>query len=330
MNVGGSRCARGGAPCHVVMLSALALALSAQAAPRLAVPPEGIAFGEIPAGTNVSNAVVLRNAGSVPVHISRVKACCGATAELVPRTILPNGVATLTVSLEARDVGPFSKAISLSCDDPERPLLSVPVTGTVVNAPGREARLSRHEVYSFSLLVLGIVLSIATLADFMWRTSRETHARTRFRKCLAYAVRFGIGGVFVFAGCAKLGDLDAFTELVARYDMLPSVFVLPFAHALPVAEILVGAMFAFTRWTRPAAVMVTAMLLAFIVALVQAVIQGLDVSCGCFGGLAGGSRMELVLAVARDVLLLVPLLWLASGKTRPTNARSGLKQVRVI
>lgn len=311
MSVGGSRRARCGASCHAVMLSALALALSVRAAPRLVVPPEGIAFGEIPAGTNVSNTVELRNVGSVPVHISRVKACCGATAELAPRAISPDGVAILTVSLEARDVGPFSKTISLSCDDPERPLLSVPVTGTVVNASGREVRLSRHEIYSFSVLALGIVLSIATFADFMWRTSCETHARTRFRKCLAYAVRFGIGGVFVFAGCAKLGDLDAFAELVARYDMLPSVFVLPFAHALPVTEILFGTMFAFTRWMRLAAVMVAVMLLAFIVALAQAAIHGLDVSCGCFGGPANGTHTELLFAIVRDMLLILPVIWLA-------------------
>lgn len=39
----------------------------------LVAPPEGIAFGEIPAGMNVSNTVELRNAGSVPVRISHLE-----------------------------------------------------------------------------------------------------------------------------------------------------------------------------------------------------------------------------------------------------------------
>ena len=310
MSAGGLRRSGCGASCHVVMLSALALALSAQAAPRIAVPPEGIALGEIAVGTNVSGTVELRNVGKVAVNVSRVKACCGAAAELSPMAIPPNGVATLKVSLKVQDVGPFSKTIRISCDDPEQPIVSVPVTGTVGNASGNEVGNVRDGIYSIFFLGFGMFLSVATLLDFLLLRNRETTLRRGLRTCLVYTVRIGIGGTFVFAGCVKMVDVEAFAELVARYGMLPSVLVGPFAHALPVAEVVAGAMLVATRWTRLAAITIAFMLMAFIVALVQAVIQGLDVSCGCFGGLAGGSRMELVLAVARDVLLLVPLLWL--------------------
>jgi len=42
--------------------------------------------------------------------------------------------------------------------------------------------------------------------------------------------RLGVGGVFIYAGCSKMGDLEAFAELVARYDMLPTAFVRPFCR----------------------------------------------------------------------------------------------------
>ena len=59
------------------------------AAPRLAVPPEGVAIGEVAVGSNVVGRVEIRNVGSTTVSVSRVKACCGAKAELSAMKIPP-------------------------------------------------------------------------------------------------------------------------------------------------------------------------------------------------------------------------------------------------
>ena len=72
--------------CFLVFISSVAFA-----APRLIVPSEGIAFGEVAVGSNVVGKVVLRNEGSATVSVSRVKACCGAKAELSAMKIPPNG-----------------------------------------------------------------------------------------------------------------------------------------------------------------------------------------------------------------------------------------------
>ena len=61
------------------------------AAPRLTVPPEEIAFGEVFVGSNAVGRVEIRNVGSATVSVSRVKACCGAKAELSAMKIPPNG-----------------------------------------------------------------------------------------------------------------------------------------------------------------------------------------------------------------------------------------------
>ena len=42
---------------------------------NLAVPPEGVDFGEVAAGTNSEKSVSVRNVGAREIRISRVKPC---------------------------------------------------------------------------------------------------------------------------------------------------------------------------------------------------------------------------------------------------------------
>ena len=108
--------------------------LALSAAPRLAVPAEGVAFGEIAAGEAAERTVELRNASGSPVAVSLVKGCCGAEAELSPMRIGPGGGAKLTVRLRPPLPGEFSKHVRIFCDDPESPVVVVPVTGAAVEA----------------------------------------------------------------------------------------------------------------------------------------------------------------------------------------------------
>jgi len=108
--------------------------LSALSAPRLAVPPEGVAFGEIAAGESASKSIELRNASPSPVTVSQVKGCCGADAVLSAMRIEPSSAATLSVSLKSMLPGEFSKHVRILCDDHESPVVVVPVTGTAVES----------------------------------------------------------------------------------------------------------------------------------------------------------------------------------------------------
>ena len=108
---------------------------SASAAPRLIVPPEGVAFGEISAGEAAEKVIELRNVSSSPVLISQVKGCCGADAALSTMRLEPTSGATLTVSLKPTIPGEFSKHVRILCDDPECPVVVIPVTGAAVEMP---------------------------------------------------------------------------------------------------------------------------------------------------------------------------------------------------
>ena len=277
-----------------VILS-LCLTCSSFAAPRLAVNADGIVFGEVSVGSNVVGRTELRNTGNSIISVSRIKACCGAKAELSAMKIPPDGSAILSVSLTPHDAGTFTKSIQISCDDPERPIVSVPVSGVAVASKSAgNYRISPCE--NTVRLALGILLYI-WFALFVWHGCRCF----TLRYCFDGISRIALGGIFVYAGALKFCDVETFSGLLSRYEMLPEISLPFFALAIPVVECVIGLLLAVPRFVRFSAAAVSAMLVVFIVALSQAAVRGLDVSCGCFGGI---SSEGLLSAILRDVFML--------------------------
>ena len=114
------------------------LAVRAIAAPMLEFSPEGLELGELGPVVSVERAVQVRNTGPVPVHILRVRTCCGAKAVPSASEIAPSGSAEIRVSLTTGvHPGLFRKTVSVLTDDPGRPLFQLSLNGSV-----REARSS--------------------------------------------------------------------------------------------------------------------------------------------------------------------------------------------
>ena len=283
------------------MLAAVA-ALSASAAPRLVVAPEGVAFGEVAAGGSASRSVVVRNASPFPVAVSQVKGCCGAEVELSAMRLEPNASAVLTVSIRPKEPGEFSKQVRMLCDDPECPVVSVPVSGVVVAPDGMGSQETPPCERAVPLCAAALLCAGA--ACLLWK-GRNCLSPPY---CILSRARLAIGMVFVYAGAMKLCDVASFSRLISRYELLPDSFAGIAAVGLPAVEAAAGLMLVFTGRVRVAASAISAMLVAFIVALSQAAVRGLDVSCGCFGGVASSG---LGWAIARDVAMFVPSLCLA-------------------
>jgi cytochrome c biogenesis protein CcdA len=93
-----------------------------------------VAFGEIAAGEAATKSVEIRNVSSSPVAVSQVKGCCGADAALSAMLIPPSSSVTLAVSLKPMLPGEFSKHVQILCDDPESPVINIPVTGSAVES----------------------------------------------------------------------------------------------------------------------------------------------------------------------------------------------------
>ena len=121
--------------------------------------------------------------------------------------------------------------------------------------------------------------------------------------------RILLGALFVWAAVAKLPDMAGFAQDVANYRLVPPALVSFVAAAVVGIELLAGIALISGWMARPAAIVLSGLLAAFTVLLAQALLRGIDLRCGCFGGDEPASWWT----VARDVAMLAAALAVARG-----------------
>lgn len=104
----------------------------------------------------------------------------------------------------------------------------------------------------------------------------------RALKLLYHLCRLSLGGVFLYAGLLKSGDVQGFARDIAGYQLLPYQWNYLVAASLPSVEVLCGMLLLVNRRVRPAALLLGGLLLVFIAALVSVLARGLQIDCGCF------------------------------------------------
>jgi putative oxidoreductase len=122
-------------------------------------------------------------------------------------------------------------------------------------------------------------------------------------------LRLILGGLFVCAGVLKMKDPQAFSDSIASFQIMPERLINPLAIGLPPFEILLGAWLMVGRACRPAALGLLLLSSVFAAALLQALIRGLHVDCGCFGG-GAPSVVKNWVSFGRDIILALVALWL--------------------
>lgn len=115
--------------------------------------------------------------------------------------------------------------------------------------------------------------------------------------------RILIGGIFVYTGVIHLADIEGFSRAIGAYDLLPPWSIHPFAHLLPLAELLAGLSIATGLLFRAGSLVATLLLASFTVALSVSLYRGLDISCGCFSTSTEAARISWM-DLIRDLALL--------------------------
>ncbi|MHB1397140.1 MAG: MauE/DoxX family redox-associated membrane protein [Trichloromonadaceae bacterium] len=134
----------------------------------------------------------------------------------------------------------------------------------------------------------------------------------RLETLIYHAARLLLGGLFLYAGLIKGSDVTAFAGNVANYQLLPYSWNYLVAATLPAVEAIAGLLLVVNCRVRPAAVVLGALNLVFMVALVSVILRGLDIDCGCFNP-DPVNKTSPQLALLRDVgimLLVVLSYWL--------------------
>ena len=127
-------------------------------------------------------------------------------------------------------------------------------------------------------------------------------------KFINIALRFVVGGVFVFAGVVKIINPAQFAGDIGNYRVLPYEWIDLLAVTLPWVEVVAGLLLIGGIWTRASALVIALMLLVFLIAIGQAVARNLNIDCGCFGSVEG--RKVGAIALGQDVGLLAAAVWL--------------------
>ena len=117
-----------------------------------------------------------------------------------------------------------------------------------------------------------------------------------------------VGAVFIYAGFLKVRDPLTFASDINNYQMIPWSVGVRFAFYLPWLELLCGFALVLHRFFAGAVALLVGLMCVFIGATAWARIQGIDVSCGCFG--SAGTNLSLTWHLVLDGGLLLALVYL--------------------
>jgi len=107
----------------------------------------------------------------------------------------------------------------------------------------------------------------------------------------------------MYASFDKMANPQAFADIIDNYRMLPVQLVNPLAIFLPWLEFLTGLFLVTGKWVKGSLLIYLTFLLIFIIGLAQALIRGLDISCGCFS-VHPSTTSEVWLRIVEDMVML--------------------------
>ncbi len=105
---------------------------------------------------------------------------------------------------------------------------------------------------------------------------------------------FGLAAIFIAAALPKIADTDSFADAIASYRTVPTWLIAPAAYALPWFEALTGILIIIGQARTMCTAILLTMLLAYTVLTMAALVRGIDIHCGCFGG-RGESAWHVIL-----------------------------------
>jgi len=122
--------------------------------------------------------------------------------------------------------------------------------------------------------------------------------------------RWGLAGVFIYAGSIKLLELKTFAVLIEAYGIVPESLLMLVAIALPALEVAAGIGLLFD--IKGSLAVIAGLVGLFSIILGYGIRMGLDVDCGCFGpeDPEGKAFHGLRQALYRDLGMLVGIVFI--------------------
>ena len=167
-----------------------------------------------------------------------------------------------------------------------------------------------------------------------------------FRRAIIWIGRIILGGIFVYAGYAKIFypnhnlwpffilkfsvtmNLMSFATQVDAFKVLPPWGVQFVAHTLPFAEVILGMLVLIGWRLRIWATMLTAIMVGFSIVVTRAYLLHMDINCGCFATYQP-VNLTKVLEDAALAVLGIAMTWLAFVEARQPHPWAAREATRV-
>ena len=124
------------------------------------------------------------------------------------------------------------------------------------------------------------------------------------KNMLVLICRIFLGFLFIYASLEKILQPEEFAKQVGYYKALPFGLENLLAILLPWTELIVGICLLAGLLVDGAALLSIIMNLVFILAISQAMLRGIDITCGCFKVSADSEKLGLH-TIIRDIIFLI-------------------------
>ena len=124
------------------------------------------------------------------------------------------------------------------------------------------------------------------------------------KNMLVLVCRIFLGFLFIYASLEKILQPEEFAKQVGYYKALPIGLENLLAIVLPWTELIVGICLLAGLFVDGAALLSIIMMLVFILAISQAMLRGIDITCGCFKVSADSEKLGLH-TIIRDIIFLI-------------------------
>ena len=121
---------------------------------------------------------------------------------------------------------------------------------------------------------------------------------------IALPLRILASAIFVYFGVMKLMDINEYYAAVINYQIVEGNLALAVTYYLPTVEILLAVFFLADRFKLSAGTGLIILLVIFEIAMLSALMRGMDINCGC----AAKGTTGLTWPLIRN-LLFFALIW---------------------
>ena len=130
-----------------------------------------------------------------------------------------------------------------------------------------------------------------------------------FFKIISSPITLGIfrvllGLLFIISSISKIQTPAKFMDSIDAYKIVPESLVYTMAMVVPWLQILAGMMFILDIYSQSAALILSGLLTAYIIAIAQAFARGFSMECGCFDMIPWIEDKVGWSAIIRDAIFL--------------------------